>query len=138
MSFVPTPSMSRAAVEARRAHARVVGAEAASSFGSNFWGQKMIENPVLIYVAQWSGSLAVLSAAAFISFLSGNLDRASVPERERVANDRPVAVAQGYACASGAGGATMGIHYVTKASPHGAFADMNPNVGCEHSSSERH
>jgi hypothetical protein len=105
-----------------------------------FWGKKMTKNPVLIYLAQWGGSLAVLSVAAFASALSGNLD---LPERAPIANDRfsnvPVAVSEGHAatrCASGADGGNREIHYVMKANRRGALADMNPNAACEHS--ERH
>jgi hypothetical protein len=101
----------------------------------------MIKNPVLIYLGQWGGSLAVLSLAAFASALSGNLD---LPENVRIANDRlgdrPAAVGESHAamrCASGVGGATMDIHYVTKANPR-VSADMNRNDTCEHSPSERH
>jgi hypothetical protein len=100
----------------------------------------MTKNPVLIYLAQWGGSLAVLSVAAFASALSGNLD---LPERVPIANDRfsnvPAAVAEEHAamtCARGAAGKTIGIHDVMKVNPRGAFADMNPNAACEHS--ERH
>jgi hypothetical protein len=134
--------MSRAAVETKAPVHGFVITKAAQSFGWNFWGKKMTKNPVLIYLAQWGGSLAVLSVAAFASALSGNLD---LPERAPIANDRfgvaPAEVVESHAamtCARGADGGNREIHYVMKANPRGALADMNPNAACEPSSSERH
>ena len=193
--------MSRAAVEPD--FRRTEDGQFASNLGKN-----MIKNAILIYLAQWAGSLAVLSFAALTAFLSGTGDHTSVIEHVRLVNDRfrdvSVAVAEGYA-AMPCG--VMGIHYVNdkllrtgaieiahpqavvyeptpdgkmmliaveyitskgpaslegrsfnltgapnrygsdpfyglhvwawKANPRGAFADMNPNVTCEHAAAVR-
>jgi hypothetical protein len=79
----------------------------------------MIKNALLIYLAQWAGSLSILSLAALTATFSGFGNRASLLERVRTVNDRftelSVAVAEGYApipCASGVDGSAMGVRYV--------------------------
>jgi hypothetical protein len=102
-----------------------------------------------------ANNLKVLSVVAVVSMATGVFAQQRGPtlvDKVRSANDRfedvSVAVSEGYAaipCASGIDGGAMGVHYVSEnllkadtidiAHPQAvmyAFADMNPNVTCEH------
>lgn len=110
-------------------------------------------------VVKYAWVVTVVSLASIASGVVAQQQRGvSLVDKVRGANDRfkdmAVAVAEGYApipCASGVDGGAMGVHYASEKllkadtadiaypqavmyeqNPRGAFADMHPNVTCEH------